>query len=258
MTILGARKLARLLHTKPLQQITRRHPEWWAIGVAMSAWLMLVAMSVQAIGPTSVERHLHYGSEPRSIAATTMHWQLMVVAMMIPLTVPSLRFAAFRSLWPRRHRAIAMFLTGYLAIWLLVGVSIACLLAWEPRLTDVWKKGATAAAFVLVAAWQWTPMKRRALVKCHATVPLAPRGWRADRDAIRFGWMAGRSCFVNCGISMVACTLTGHHAVALVACAWMAFQERYSWRPNTKRLGMIAAALAIFFGPFSPGSISLR
>lgn len=255
MTILRIRKLAPLLQTKSLQQITRRHPEWWAIGVAMSAWLMLITMSVQAIGATGVERHLHHSSELRSIVAATLHWQLMVVAMMIPLTVPSLRVSAFRSLWPRRHRAIATFLTGYLAIWLLVGLSLACLLAWEPQLTDVWKKEATAAAFLLVAAWQWTPMKRRALVKCHATVPLAPRGWRADRDAIRFGWMAGRSCCVSCGVSMVACTLTGHHPVALVACVWMAFQERYSWRPNTRRLGMIAAALAILFGPFSPLSI---
>lgn len=222
------------------------------MGVAMSAWLMLIAMNVQAIGAAGVDRHLHHASEQRSIVAITIHWQLMVVAMMIPLIVPSLRVAASRSLWPRRHRAIATFLIGYLAIWLLVGVALACLLAWRPPLTEVWKKEAAAAAFLLAAAWQWTPMKRRALVKCHATVPLAPRGWRADRDAIRFGWMAGRSCCVSCGVSMVACTLTGHHAIALVVCAWTAVQERYSWRPNTRRFGIVTATLAIFFGPFSP------
>lgn len=234
-----------------LRRIGWQHPEWWAIAAAVCAWVVLIGMNLQALGAGGEDHHLHGGArQEHAFLASAIHWQLMVVAMTLPLAVPSLRVAAFRSLWNRRHRTMGGFVTGYLAVWLLPGLALGGLLAWVPQLSHEWKTFAAASAFLLAAAWQWTPIKRRALIACHATAPLAPRGWRADRDAILFGWMSGRSCLGSCGVSMVACTLAGHPLVALVACAWLAVVERYSWRPNTKLIGLATAGLALIVGLF--------
>ncbi len=56
-------------------------------------------------------------------------WMLMVVAMMFPLVIGSVRTVAARSLWRRRHRAIAGFLTGYAGAWFLVGLVASMLIA---------------------------------------------------------------------------------------------------------------------------------
>ena len=109
---------------------------------------------------------------------------LMTVAMMLPMVAEHVRLTAERSLWRRRHRAMAGFVTGYLGLWALGGVVVA-LLPLHPS-------GRTAAiAFAIAGVWQLTPWKRRGLVGCHRTMPLAPRGWRADADCVRFGWRVG-------------------------------------------------------------------
>ncbi len=99
-----------------------------------------------------------------------------------------------------------------------------------PELARDWKKEAAAAGFIVAAAWQWTDVKRRALVACHSTVPLAPSGWRADRDAYLFGWTVGQSGWLNCAPRIVACTSRDTDVVALAVCGRIAIVERYSWR----------------------------
>ena len=58
---------------------------------------------------------------------------------------------------------------------------------------------------------------RRAAIRCRRSAPLAPRGWRADRDAARFGARIGASCVVSCWATMGAVVALGHHAVVMVA-----------------------------------------
>lgn len=178
----------------------------------------------------------------------TVHWQLMVVAMMLPVVVPSLRVTAFRSLRRRRHRALAGFLVGYLAVWAIAGAAVCSLVAVAPVLTGDGQGRAAAGAFLLAGLWQSTHLKKRALVACHRTVPLAPSGWRADRDCLVFGGRIGGSCCAGCWPLMVACTLTGHHVVALLVCGGIGLVERYSWRPPMRPLAVAMLGLALAFG----------
>jgi predicted metal-binding membrane protein len=161
--------------------------------------------------------HAHHGSR-------LANWMLMTVAMMLPLVVPQVRFVADRSLWRRRHRAIAGFLIGYLAIWFLVGIAVSFV---EP--TPV----LAAAAFAVAGTWQLTRYKRVAMASCHRPMPLAPRGWRADRDCIRYGWMVGTYCVASCWALMFACAMAGHHLVAMVGVTAVMYAERYT-RPRRR------------------------
>jgi uncharacterized membrane protein required for colicin V production len=52
----------------------------------------------------------------------------MTVAMMFPAMVGPAHGTAIRSLWTRRNRAIAIFLFGYLIVWMLMGVAISAAL----------------------------------------------------------------------------------------------------------------------------------
>lgn len=174
--------------TGRMRRLVWHHPEWWALGLALCAWAVLIAANVGEDGTERAEAHQHLvDSIGSSLLVGIAHWQLMVMAMMLPVVVPSLRVAAFRSLWRRRHRAVAGFLVGYLAVWALAGLAVSCLLAWVPGLTHAWQSEAAAGAFFLAACWQWSRIKQRALVACHRTIPLSPSGSRADRDCIVFG-----------------------------------------------------------------------
>jgi predicted metal-binding membrane protein len=215
----------------------------------MSAWAVLIATNVGGLGTKTADAHRHHmDGIGTSILLGTAHWQLMVLAMMLPVVVPSLRAAAFRSLWRRRHRAVAGFLVGYLTVWALVGLAVCCILAWAPKLTHEWQREAAAGAFLLAACWHWSRIKQRALVACHRTIPLAPSGLRADRDCIVFGWQIGCACCLSCWVLMVACTLTGHSSVALLVCGLIGLAERYSWRPNTKLISFGILGQALAFG----------
>jgi predicted metal-binding membrane protein len=195
-------------------RIAWRHPEWWALAIAACAWMAML------------QPHAHHSHGAFAL------WVLMTLAMMVPMVVLPMRTAAERSLWRRRHRAIAGFLIGYLACWAIVGILIARI---ELRF-------GAAIAFAIAAAWQLTPQKRRALTACHRTMPLAPRGWRADRDCIRYGLRIGARCVISCWALMLACVLTGHALLATRFVTTILLYERDTRRPH--HLAISAALLA--------------
>jgi predicted metal-binding membrane protein len=183
-----------------------RHPEWWALALSMGAWGVLLADGVH-----------------RRMAA----WSFMVVAMMVPLLVGPIRTTAARSLWHRRHRAIAIFLAGYLTLWIAAGVGVALLSSLLGLNGGSPHALVVASSFALAAGWQLAPAKRRALNACHRTMPLAPRGGRADRDCFRYGARIGVYCLASCWALMLACMLTGHTTEVLVGVALVLAEERY-------------------------------
>jgi predicted metal-binding membrane protein len=164
------------------------------------------------------------------------HWSLMVAAMMLPLVILPARHVAFRSLWRRRHRAIGGFLIGYIAIWAASGLAALAILAAMPE-----SSMAAIMVFALAALWQLTPWKQWALRACHRTVPLPPRGWRADLACIRYGALLGRHCVGSCWAGMLASMLTPSiAAMGIVGAVYAA--ERY--RPRTSHV-TVATALAL-------------
>ena len=134
------------------------------------------------------------------------------------------------------------YLSGYGAIALLAGGTLAVLLNVASVGRHVGSPVIAAVTFALAAAWQLSPFKRRALVSCHGTVPLAPRGWRANRDCVRYGWTVGGRCLVSCAGLMLACVFAGHSLIAMIATTAVAQAER---RGRVDQLTIFAALVVM-------------
>jgi predicted metal-binding membrane protein len=236
---------------------TWSHPEWWLLALSGLAWLEMLAM----MGGPSATSSTHgasdavgampgmagHGSDGMLAAGTITAWALMVVAMMLPLAIGPIRVTAARSLWRRRQRAIVEYAVAFTAIWLVVS---AGLLAARTAVTDAGWLGAStaheaASAMLLIAAgWQLTSAKRRALLACHRAFPLAPTGWRATRDCLRYGACTGRDCVVSCGFAMAALFVDGGLGAMLVVAGVLAL-ERYSAQPRFRTTAAALALLAV-------------
>ena len=214
-----------------LRRLAWRNPEWWVVMVAAVGWLFMA-------------RIFHTHASHAGITAGTDHVQhtlgvvAMVIAMMVPLTITNVRHVAQSSLWRRRHRAIAGFLVGYLAVWLVVQTIIvetwgllAPLIGWGT---------AGGVAMVAAALWEIAPSKRQRLRRCHRTVPLAPRGWRADADCAHYGVSTGFSCVTMCWALMVAAAAFSHSFLVIAVLFGVQVSGRYQRRPSP-----VLAALAV-------------
>ena len=208
------------------------------MALSLLAWGVLLFQTI----PLVAARHVH-GYEVASSPVEFLNWCLMVVAMMVPLMVGQLRWVAFRSFRHRRHLAILFFLGGFLIPWFMVG-SVSTWL-----LTFAWSSNPllAPALFMLAAFWVLVPVRMRALVYCHLTVPLAPSGWKADRDCVWYGIRIGASCVVTCCFLMLACTFTGHNLVAMLGAAALVLIERRSFRPPTQEIFVGTLLLAFWF-----------
>jgi predicted metal-binding membrane protein len=165
--------------------------------------------------------------------------------MMFPMLVDPIRNTAARSLWRRRHRAIGAFLTGYVGPWLLFGIiaSVTCsvleMQSWPPSIVS-------EVGFGVALIWQITPAKRRSLLACHRTRPIAPTGWRADRDCLRYGWMVGSSCLVSCWALMLACMLS-HSIPVMISATAIGLIERSKAQPNQVVQCAVIAVLGLSY-----------
>jgi predicted metal-binding membrane protein len=226
--------------------IAWRHPEWWSLALSAGAAAALVAIHTQMFAGSSA----HHGSRlpPPSVAAATLafaQWLLMVVAMMVPLAASAIRTTAARSLWRRRHRAIAAFLVGYLAPWAIAGVVISIgVTLWMPA--DSRAVATTSSVALTIAAlWQTSETKRRALMACHGTRPLAPAGWIAVRDGLNYGASIGGHCLTSCWALMLTCAILGHQPVAMIAAATIGVAERTTRRADARVTSAALGGLAL-------------
>ncbi|MBB4637003.1 DUF2182 domain-containing protein [Longimicrobium terrae] len=188
-----------------------------------------VAPMIGGAGTTGGARMTVGAGTFADIGALILRAALMIMAMMLPLVLANVRHAAFSSLSARRHRAIAGFVAGFLALWipaqLLIEGAAAVLGSYAGWLA------AAAVVGLAAAAWEASPMRRTRARRCHATAPLAPRGWRADADCIRYGVMTGRHCVVSCWVLMALCSAAGHALPvmgAVFALQWAARDARWN------------------------------
>lgn len=210
------------------------HPEWWLVTLGIAAWVDTVRT-----GLAQWEHGLHHrasaGSDPGA-------WLVMVVAMMLPVIVFQAREVAFRSLADRRHPAIAVFFTGYLAPWAAAGAAAAAarLLPWSD---SPWSVGALCA---FAAVWATTPVRNRAMTVVYGFAPaIAPDGWRFVRDSTAAGVTIGSWCVVSCWPLMLACALSGHDLGIVLAGGAIALVESRSFRPPVGLVASICSALAL-------------
>lgn len=180
-------------------------------------------------------------------------WALMLVAMMSPVLIQPIRHIRLRSFRHRRARSIALFVTGYAAIWMALG---SVLLAIELVLKLFAPQSyLSVTGVVLVSlAWQCSPIKQRCLNRCHAHSELAAFGGAADFEALRFGLAHGIWCAGSCwALMLFPMLLPRGHIVAMASMAILIFSERleppgppcWRWRGLGKAMRIVIAQTRI-------------
>jgi predicted metal-binding membrane protein len=207
-----------------------RRPEWPWVALVVAAW---TAVLTGAGGAGSMG---------------VPWWTLMVVAMMVPATIPVARAISFASMWQRRYRAPLLFLAAYVAVWMALGAG--AIGAWELAAAlaaghAIHGAAATGAILLVAANWQLAATHRRCLKRCHRTLPLGARGVAADRACLRYGLYHARQCAGACWPLMLA-TIPGHGVALMVALTALSSWQRLARRPNrTACAGGLVALMAL-------------
>lgn len=163
-----------------------------------------------------------------SFALIVASWLTMMTAMMAPLLAGPLLHVWRQSLSRRRPRAILLFLTGYILVWMITGI---ILIPGAIFLQTISLSVGMAPAFIgaLVALiWQITPFKQLSLNRCHKRRALLAFGVKAEIDSIRFGAERAIWCVGTCWAFMLWTLLTDGllHWVVMLAVVFITVVER--------------------------------
>jgi predicted metal-binding membrane protein len=150
------------------------------------------------------------GVGPLPLEATlfSLGWVLMIVAMMLPSSVPLV--LTFRALVGRRQRPailVMLLLLGYLAIWTAFGLGAWLLdrgihaaveavpwLAQHPQVI-------IGSTLLVAGLWQFSPIRDRCLDECRSPLGFVMNRWRGlaeRREALAMGIAHGAFCIGCC------------------------------------------------------------
>lgn len=197
-----------------------------------------------------------------SAAGFLVAWLAMMVAMMFPAVAPVVKLYA-RASGQHRVAPLPFFVSGYLAVWMVLGVP--AYFAWralEAPLADgaEWAARLAGACFVAAGVWQLSPLKELCLRHCRSPMSFFLRyGSRLERPdgAARMGATHGLFC-VGCCWAMFALLV----AIGTMNIGWMLLLTALIVTEKTfrhgERVAMVAGAGFVILGLVllaSPGSI---
>jgi predicted metal-binding membrane protein len=199
-------------------------------------------------------------------------WVLMMSAMMFPSITPMV--AMYDGLRSAHHRqgtaapayATGLFVAGYLAVWIALGIAaygvveLARALAPDGLTWDGAGRWITGGIILVAAAYQLTPAKNRCLVKCRSPFMFLIERWRGSAlGALRLGVEHGAWCVGCCWALMAAL-----FALGVMSLAWMAViagviaaEKLLPWRPATSRVVAVGLAVLGLAVALTPASVPL-
>jgi predicted metal-binding membrane protein len=197
------------------------------LAAVAAAWA--VAIAAQATGTAGVVHHdevLAEGTPPAgAVLLFLAGWQVMIVAMMLPSSLPLVRmFAAASAQAPGRRRALAAFLGAYALVWTAFGTlafaadaglhAIINASPWLER--NEWAIG--PSVLMLAGAFQFTPLKDACLRACRHPASFLHRHYeRGTAGAFRLGARHGSFCVGCCWALMLVM-----FALGVTSLIWMA------------------------------------
>jgi predicted metal-binding membrane protein len=228
------------------------------IGLAAAAWL---AMWLWGTSPYA--RYLHHDGEVGSLVAQASlfaaGWVLMIVAMMLPSSVPLVM--TFGALVRRRRRPgalVGLLLAGYLAVWTGFGLAAWILdrgihatvealpwLAAHPELI-------LGATLLGAGLWQFSPLRDRCLDECRSPMGFVMNRWRGvseARESFAMGIAHGAFCVGCCWSLMLVMFGVGlANVTAMLALGGMtAIEKNLPWgRRLTRPLGVALVLAAVY------------
>jgi predicted metal-binding membrane protein len=228
------------------------------VALAVAAWLALWLW-----GASPYARYLHHDGDlgPPAAQASLFAagWVLMIVAMMLPSSVPLVM--TFGALVRRRRRPgvlVGLLLAGYLAVW--TGFGLA---AW------VFDRGIHAAVDALpwlaahpelilgatllgAGLWQFSPLRDRCLDECRSPMGFVMNRWRGAseaRESFTMGLAHGAFCVGCCWSLMLVMFGVGlANVAAMLALGGLtAIEKNLPWgRRLTRPLGVALVLAAVY------------
>lgn len=141
-------------------------------------------------------------------------WWTMMMAMMLPSSVPALLTdaAITRKYSPAGKEAwtTAAFAAGYLLIWTafalaasVINIALGTIIQMTPMMA-VTSKVVGILLLLLAGLYQLTSAKQACLIKCQTPFAFLPGQWRAGSSAaFERGWRHGIYCLGCCGALMI-------------------------------------------------------
>ena len=173
------------------------------------AWVYVILLARR--GPASAEIH---GHTMMSTGALFVMWAVMMVAMMLPSTLPFV--FTFSAEQVRRQGTqtpavpAAFFVAGYLAVW--TAFSAVCAILQQvlharallsPRMS-VTSSLFSGAILIAAGIYQWTPMKNACLRHCRSPLMFLLSDWREGKaGAFQMGAGHGLFCIGCCWMLMM-------------------------------------------------------
>jgi predicted metal-binding membrane protein len=224
----------------------RRRPLVVIVAIAV-AWAVAIAADV--LGASRLVHHdtLIDGGPPllAAVALFVVAWQLMIVAMMLPSSLPLVRlYGAIAAGQERPGRSTAALLSGYAAVWTAFGVAAFLLDVVVHRIVhslpwlQVHPHVIAGSVLVVAGAFQFTDLKDRCLRECRHPVPFLMSHYeRGPRAAFGLGVAHGLFCLGCCWALMLVGFASG-----VANLWWMAALTAVMVYEKTGRRGREAVA----------------
>ena len=250
-----------------LHQATRRAPDRWPLVAALAALSLAAWLALWLWGHSAGARFLHHEATAGAAAGGAdaalfvAGWAVMIVAMMLPTSVPLIR--AFAVLVQRRARPgllVGLLVLAYLVVWTMFGAGLYL----ADRLVHVtvdafpWLAAhsalITAGTLAVAGAYQFSRLKYKCLDECRSPLGFVLAHWagRHERfEAFRMGLAHGLFCVGCCWSLMLVMFAVGLGSLAwmLVLGVVMAVEKNVAWgRRLSRPLGVVlilAALLAL-------------
>ena len=223
-----------------------RH-ERWIVGGGIA---LLVALSGAYVA-TGAGMSGAMAMQP-SVGAVIIMWWVMMAAMMLPSAAPAiLLYANVRTMRGSDSPIAAtwVFLSGYLALWLLfsIAAAIAQWLLTGPAMALDSRPG-EAAVLIAAGLYQLSPLKGACLSQCRAPAQFISRHWRPGwGGALRLGLLHGAYCVGCCWLLMALLFVGGvMNLLYVVAIALLVTIEKLA--PRGKWIGQVTGLALIVWG----------
>ena len=147
-------------------------------------------------------------------------WTAMMVAMMIPATLPLIllyRIVSRQRLSPIQARGgIAVLLLGYIAVWAVAGLPVY-LYTLTAEAAGSYAIVLPAVLLVIGGVYQFTSLKRSCHARCSSPLFFLMQKWKpGTAGALRLGVLHGIDCLGCCAGLMVGLVALGMMNLALV------------------------------------------
>ena len=199
------------------------------------------------------------GPLPLEAALFAVGWVLMIVAMMLPSSVPLV--VTFAALVRRRRspvRLVALLLLGYLLVWGAFGLAawiadrgIHAAVDAVPWLAEH-PQVIIATTLAVAGLWQFSPLRDRCLDECRSPLGFVVNRWRGTSEraeALRMGIAHGAFCLGCCWSLMLVMFGVGLASASamLVLGGITAIEKNLPWgRRLTHPLGIFLILAAVY------------